>query len=32
VIIEPTLASGTNTAKQKQLEAIERAKQIAKDF
>jgi len=32
VTVEPTLASGADVAKQKQLEAIERAKQIAKDF
>jgi len=32
VTVEPTLAGGADTAKQKQLEAIERAKQIAKKF
>jgi FMN-dependent NADH-azoreductase len=32
VIIEPTLAGGADVAKQKQAEAIEKAKQIAKAF
>jgi len=32
VIIEPTLAGSADVAKQRQVEAIERAKQIARDF
>jgi len=32
VIVEPTLAGGADVAKQRQVEAIERAKQIARDF
>lgn len=32
VIVEPTLAGGADIAKQKQVEALERAKQIAKEF
>jgi len=32
VIIEPTLAGGADVAKQKQAEAIEKARQIAKQF
>jgi len=32
VIVEPTLAGGSDVAKQRQVEAIKRAKQIAKEF